>query len=377
MTLTADDLNRATLARQMLLAREDVPVEDAVRRVLALQAQDAAGPFVALANRVAAFDPAAVDAAYAAARLVRSTLLRITIHTVHADDHPTLHAAVLPTLRASCLNDPRFTVSGLTPADADDVVAGLRALTAVPRTQDEIDAWLRERVGPDAAPAVWWAVRRFARLRHVPDGSTWAFARRRTYAATGDDAEPDRTPALAAYALRWFAAFGPGTVADVAQAAMVRRGDVRAALDAVPGALVEVTGPDGRPLLDLPDAPRPDGRTPAPPRLLGMWDSVLLAHHDRSRVVPPQHRAHVTRRNGDVLPTLLVDGRVAGVWRLVDDGVEATALDPLPDDAWDGLAEEAARLLAWAAPRDPALYARHTHWWASLPADGQRRVLPG
>jgi hypothetical protein len=107
-----------------------------------------------------------------------------------------------------------------------------------------------------------------------------------------------------------------------------------------------------------------------------MWDSILLAYADRSRVIPPDYRRLVTRNNGDVLPTLLVDGRVAGVWRPVEGGIEATAFHALPEAAWDGLAAEARALVAFLADRDPAVYRRYGHWWAKLPA-GRTRVLPG
>jgi hypothetical protein len=135
-------------------------------------------------------------------------------------------------------------------------------------------------------------------------------------------------------------------------------------------------GPDGTVLHDVPGAPRPAADTPAPPRLMAMWDSVLLAHADRGRVIPPDYRRLVTRVNGDVLPTLLVDGQVAGVWRPAEGGgIEATAFHDLPPEAWDGLAEEARSLTALLAAREARVYSRYAHWWAKLPA-GQVRVLP-
>ncbi len=119
----------------------------------------------------------------------------------------------------------------------------------------------------------------------------------------------------------------------------------------------------------------------APPRLLPMWDGVLLAYADHERVVPADYRPHVSRRNGDVLPTVLVDGRVAGVWRPAPDGapggIEVTAFHSLDAAAWGGLAAEAARLVAFLADRDPRVYRRYDHWWdKGLPA-AQVRVLPG
>jgi len=129
-------------------------------------------------------------------------------------------------------------------------------------------------------------------------------------------------------------------------------------------------------LLDVPGAPRPEEDTPAPPRLLAMWDSVLLAYNDHGRMMPPEYRTIIRRANGDVLPTLLVDGHVAGVWRPVDGGIEATAFRKLPKAAWAGLAAEAAALVAFLAGREPAAYSRYAHWWTKgLPA-AEVRVLP-
>ena len=107
-----------------------------------------------------------------------------------------------------------------------------------------------------------------------------------------------------------------------------------------------------------------------------MWDSVLLAYADRSRVIPPDYRRLVIHQNGDVLPTLLVDGYVAGVWRAVEGGIEATAFHALSADAWKGLAAEATALVTFLAGRDLAVYRRYNHWWAKLPS-AERRVLPG
>jgi Winged helix DNA-binding domain len=109
---------------------------------------------------------------------------------------------------------------------------------------------------------------------------------------------------------------------------------------------------------------------------MAMWDSILLAYVDRSRVIPSGYQQLVTRTNGDVLPTLLVDGHVAGVWRAVGEGIEATAFHPLPASAWDGLAAEAKDLVPLLAARDPEPYRRYHHWWAKLP-HAETRLLPG
>jgi hypothetical protein len=104
-----------------------------------------------------------------------------------------------------------------------------------------------------------------------------------------------------------------------------------------------------------------------------MWDSVLLAHADRERIFPAGHRGLVIRSNGDTLPAVLVDGRVAGAWRPnpergAEGGIEVTAFEALDDEAWAGLAAEAESLAAFLAPRDPRAYSRYARWWAGLPA---------
>jgi hypothetical protein len=147
---------------------------------------------------------------------------------------------------------------------------------------------------------------------------------------------------------------------------------IREAIDALveSGEVVRVAGPAGAKLLDVSDGLLPPEDSPAPPRLLGMWDNVLLSYADRSRVIPPEHRTLVARVNGDLLPTLLVDGYVAGLWRLLDGRIEARAFESLPDDAVEALQAEAARLLPMLMARDPKVYGRYNHWWEKMPKGG-------
>ena len=378
MRLTARELGRATLARQLLLRREALPVTEAVRRLVALQAQEPASPYLALWNRLEDFAPAELDAALHGADLVKATLIRITLHLVHAEDHAGIHTAMQPSLRGARLADPRFTISGLTARDADAVLPELLEFLATPRSAEQAQQWLTERLGVPGKP-VWWAMRQVAPLRHVPTGGPWQFGPRPAYTTAGPPPPggPEAWDApLPALVRRYLAAFGPATPADVAQFLFTQRARVRAAVQALDGELEHLEGPDGEDLLDVPGSPRPGGDVPAPPRLLGMWDQVLLAHADRTRVLPAEYRRTVARTNGDVLPTLLVDGLVAGVWRPVDGGVEAHAFSPLARADWVGLAAEAAPLSALLAERDPRTYRRYDRWWATLP-DGERRVLPG
>jgi hypothetical protein len=382
--ITARELNRATLGRQLLLDRSSLSVADAVRRMVALQAQQPASPYVALWNRLAGFDPAELDAAFAGQQVVRAQLMRITMHAVNADDHQAFREAMDPTLRASRLGDPRFTSSGLTLAEADVLIGGLLDFAGQPRANAECEAWLADRLGAPMPPLAWRMLRQYAPLWHSPTGGPWSFGDRAYVAARPRPvlADPDVSGlALQTLVRRYLEGFGPASIADMAQFAMVQRARAKAAVHALGGSLQQWEGPGGTVLYDVPGAPLPDGDTPAPPRLMAMWDSVLLAYADRSRLSPPCYRKIVTRTNGDVLPTLLVDGYVAGVWRAVRDGIEATAFHALDGFAWEGLAAEARALVPLLANREPEVYSRYHHWWAKLPGaelpDAETRLLPG
>lgn len=375
MLLTARQLNRATLGRQLLLQREPLDVVGAVHRVVALQAQEPASPYLALWNRLAGFDPTDLDRAFAGHAVVKATLMRIALHAVDAADYPAFHEAMLPSLRASRLFDRRFTGTGLTATDADALVEPLLAFAGRPRTNAEVEAWLAGRPGGPVPERAWWALRTFGPFVHAPTGGPWSFGPRPSYVAAPQQRRPgDGTASLQMLVRRYLEGFGPATVADVAQFALVQRSRARDALTAMAGMLQRLTGPDGAELFDVPGGLYPPEETPAPPRLMAMWDSTLLAYADRSRVIPPDYRRLVTRSNGDVLPTLLVDGHVAGVWRTVRDGIEATAFHPLPEETWEGLKAEAGALAAHLAGRDPAVYRRYAHWWKTLPS-AEVRVL--
>jgi hypothetical protein len=305
--------------------------------------------------------------------------MRITLHAVHSDDHPVMHAAMQPTLRGARLGDSRFTRSGLSAADADALVPHLLEFADRPRRNAEVEAWIEDRLGVPPK-GVWWALRSFAPLLHAPTGGPWSFGLRPAYVGAGTrPTSGDRDvadEALTRLVLRYLEGFGPASVADLAQFALIQRSRARTALAALAGRVIELEGPDGMQLFDVPGAPSPPEDAPAPPRLMAMWDSVLLAYADRSRVIPPDYRRLVTRNNGDVLPTLLVDGYVAGVWRPVEDGIEATAFHPLHEEAWEGIAEEAAALVKLLAEREPRVYRRYDNWWRKLPG-ADVRVLPG
>ncbi|HEX5826716.1 MAG TPA: winged helix DNA-binding domain-containing protein [Candidatus Limnocylindrales bacterium] len=353
-----------------------MPPVEAVRRVVALQAQEPASPYLALWARLAGFEAAAMDDAFATRRLVKASLMRITLHAVHEDDYPAFHAAMATTLRRARLGDPRFTVSGLSPADADALLPDLVAFATEPRSKAELHGHLDERTGGVAEPT-WWAFRTFAPLHHHSTGAPWSFGRQPAFVAAHTGAHDGTDDEAARHlARRYLEGFGPASAKDLNQFAMLGVPVARAAMEALGEDLVRFEGPDGGTLYDLRGAPLPDEAVSAPPRLLPMWDSTLLAYADRSRLIPEAYRRRVIRSNGDTLPTLLVDGLVAGVWRPVEGGIEASAFHPLPGDAWAGLEAEARSLIAFLAPREPAVYGRYRRWW---PAEGaaEVRVLPG
>ena len=365
MALTLRHLNRATLARQMLLARESVSVEDATRRIVAIQAQEPASPYVALWNRVDGLDPAEVDAAFAERSLVKASLMRITLHAVHRDDYAAFHTAMLPNLRASRLNDRRFTSEDLTPADADATLPALLEFASEARTSAEMEAFVATQ-GADPAKWVWWALKTFAPLVHAVTGPPWSFGYRPSFEAAPADERPPTEEGLEHLVERYLAAFGPATPKDIGQFALQKQAPIRAALTSVSDRLVQLKGPDGKPVYDIVGGVIPDADMPAPPRLLAMWDSILLAYADRSRIIPEPFRAEVIRRNGDTLPTVLVDGRVAGVWRPRRDGIEVSAFHPLSAEDWDALEGEASALVGFLIERDPEAYSRYRRWWAQL-----------
>ena len=374
MKLGAAALNRATLARQLLIRRERLGVVEGVQRVVALQAQEAASPYVALWNRLAGFDPADLDRAFVEHAIVKTQLFRITLHAVDVADYPDFHLAMQPTLRAARLHDARFARTGLTREQADVLLPEVLAFARTPRTNAEAEAWLDERIGVTEKPGVWWAFRQLGSLWHHPKGGPWSFGPRPSYIAARATPATDPARAVRHLVLRYLAGFGPATIPDIAQFSTILRPPIREAVETLGDALVRHEGPNGEVLVDVPDGALPAEDSPAPPRLMAMWDSTLLAYADRSRIIPADLRQVVIRTNGDVLPAVLVDGHVAGVWRPVEGGIEVTAFSRLADDDWAGLEREAGALRRFLAERDPAVYSRYGRWWSKLPK-GVVRVL--
>jgi hypothetical protein len=312
--LTLRGLNRATLARQLLLERVRLDVPTAVHRLGALQAQRPRAPFVALAARLEGFRREDLIAALHDRHVVRATLMRETLHLVTAADYP--HDAVamatyFRTLRRNHLPDgvDMDRVLELAVHAAEALAEPLEATALRP-----ILAELEQELADDR---VWRRVRTNAPILHVPGAEPHAFGQRNRFVAAAawlGALEAEEADGVTPLVRRYLGAFGPATRADIAAFTGLAIGTIAPALDALEPELEQLTDDRGRELYDLRGAPRPPEDTPAPLRLLGEWDNVLLAHADRTRIVDDETRGRVIRKNGDVLPTILLDGFVAGKW---------------------------------------------------------------
>ena len=363
-------LNRATLARQLLLERADLGVVDAVTRIGGLQAQEPASPYIGLWTRLARFEVADLDAAFTARTVVKGTLMRATLHAVAATDFRDLWPAVRPMIQAIRRQDRR---SPPDEAMLDELRVAARAFADEPRRLAELQAHLGERPGFSAEEILWW-VRLAVPFLRAPDPVTWSFDRRprlvHSEAWLGSEGWADDAEALERLVRRYLGAFGPATAADLAQWSGLPVGRLKVGISAVEaaGELRRATDERGRTLLDLSGAPLPPEDVPAPPRLLPMWESTLLAFADRTRIISDADRAVVIARNGDTLPTFTVDGVVAGLWWAEPDTGGRTRIliepfrPPIPKAAARALENEGDRLAAFVEPHEPAVYRRYQRW---------------
>jgi len=357
-TITIRALNRATLARQGLLARQKLPLVEAVGRFGWLQAQLPASPALSLWTRVDGFSLDAYRAALSARQLVRAPFLRNTLHLVPASDYlrywPIIRLALEHAFRSFFRPHQRQF-------DRDHVLTAARSLLAdAPRTNGELGALLTTYIPEAEASALAYAARTFLPLVQVPDErARWGFPANPAYTLAETwlgQPVADRCD-VEELVLRYLAAFGPATVKDI-QAWLGAR-DVGKALRADLPALCQFRGPDGDVFYDNQDAPRPDEDIPAPPRLLPEFDALLLAHADRSRIIAPEYRRAVFLSAGRVRATILVDGMVAGTWSMHGTTSHArlaiTPFRPLTKATSEALVAEAEALLAVLAPGVPTL----------------------
>jgi Winged helix DNA-binding domain len=300
-------LNRATLARQMLLEREQADVTTAVEKLGGLQAQEAKPPFIALWTRLRDFRRERLHEALHKRRVVRATAMRATLHLMSAADYAALRTT-LQSAMAGAMGALRGRDEGL---DVEKLLPVARKLLdKQPRTFGELRPLLVEAFPGVNERALGYATRLHLPLIVVPSDDRWSFPSDAPFApsrAKLAGADPE------ALVRRHLGAFGPATAADIQTWSGVRGiGDVIARMKDE----LEVFKHGRRTVFDLPDAPRPGEDLPAPPRLLPEFDSLLLAHKDRTRVVADERRKSLVTGNLRIRATFLVDGFVAGTWTM-------------------------------------------------------------
>ena len=353
--MSARELSQAYLARQLLLRRAPIGPVQALRRLVAVQAQYSPSPYLALAARLESFAVADLERCLRTGVIVKSTLLRATLHLTAASVYPDIAAIV----RADSLRHwQRIWGSRARPGvDTHAFARELADYLATPRTAGQIRAHADALTGGALpARALLQAAKLLVPSVHVPPSGLW-----REHGAPGLVAWPEPLPPITAAARRlvrsYLAGYGPATRADIVRYAQLRKPELDDALAALEP-LTRLTDEDGRELVDLPRAPRPrprDAGPPPPPRLLPKWDSALLSHADRRRILPAGLHARVINpANGDVAATYLLDGIVAGTWTVDRQAdrvvVRLQQLRPGSDHGDPGLEEEARRTAAFMEP---------------------------
>lgn len=358
-------LNRATLARQLLLERSSLDPITAVEHLVGLQAQTPQSWYTGLWSRLADFDPAAFGALIESREVVRIALMRSTIHLVSARDAVFLRPVVQAvTDRARLAYGARW--QGL---DLDAVAAAARVLLEQgPLTFAQLGTRLQERWPDRDVQALGQAARMKLALVQTPPRGVWGksgLAKHTTvesWLGAGADAAPapGGMAPVEAMALRYFGAFGPASVRDLqAWCGLTRLGEV---VERLRPQLVVFRDEDGAELFDLPEAPRPGADVPAPVRFLYDYDNLLLSHANRSRMAGYDTSVLGAARNGILPNFVLIDGTVRAAWTLSRDR-DTAALDIRPLGAVtaaqrEELATEAEAFVSYAAAGASAIDVR-------------------
>ncbi|MCW2877169.1 MAG: hypothetical protein JWQ95_1269 [Sphaerisporangium sp.] len=344
-------LNRATLERQLLLGRSAMPVTEAVEHLVGMQAQTPHTWYVGLWSRLAGFRPEHAGDLLTGRRLVRIAMMRSTIHLVSAADCLELRPVVQPVMERGLNGNFGRNLLGV---DREELVAAGRALVEErPLTFGALGTLLAERWPGRHPGSLAQAMRAWAPLVQVPPRGVWGRSGpiAHTSAESWLGAGITREPSPSRMVVRYLAAFGPATVKDIQTWSGLTR--LREVVDQLRPELVTFRDDEGRELFDLPDAPRPDPATPAPPRFLYDFDNLLLSHADRSRVVTGDYHRQGYDPYGPIPQLVLVDGFTRGDWKIDRQRDAATlTIRPytrLPAPEAEALAEEGARLLRFAA----------------------------
>ncbi len=351
--LTVRELNRATLARQLLLDRAALSVPQVLERLVGLQAQMAQPPYVGLWTRLHDFQRDDLATLIESRRVVKATLMRSTLHLCTTEDYLHLRATLQPVLTSAYESIAKQRKGE--DVDIPQVVALAREFLAdAPRSFAEISEMLTERLPGYDVGMLRYGVRTHLPLIQVPINTRWSYP-----------GNPQFTPAeswlgqpiptegdLPALIRRYLAAFGPASVTDVQNWSGL--GKLKDAVHAMRAELVSYRDERKRELFDLPGAPLPDAETPAPPRFIPEFDNLLLGHDNRTRIIADAHKPRVYLPGLRVAATFLLDGFVAGVWRVETKARAATLtiepFAPLSPADQAALSEEGERLLRFVEP---------------------------
>lgn len=345
-TLDRRRLNRALLERQLLLRRVELPVPEALERLVGLQAQEPLAPHVALWSRLERFDPHELGRLLTDREAVRLALMRATVHLVTVRDALVLRPLVQGVVER--VHGAAFgrRMGGVDPAALAQRVREL--LAAGPMTAREVARTLVEQGFGDDVEAMTSAVRAYVALVQLPPRGVWGAGGRAIYATleswTGRPLEP--RPSIEEVVRRYLRAFGPASSADMRRWSGLT--GLKAVLERMRPEFETFRDERGRELFDVPDAPLPDPDVPAPVRFLGEYDNVLLGHDDRTRIIPPEVLRATTPAPG--VGSLLVGGMLRATWRIERDGKRSAVLairpaGPLARAQRDEIEAEAQRLV--------------------------------
>ena len=334
--LTLRELGRATLARQLLLERKRISPTAMIERLVGMQAQWPPAPYIGIWTRATSFRRANLERELVRGTVIKAPVMRQTLHLVTPRDYALIRSAMSET------NFPWETT------EAKRLAASARALAeAGPVTSADGIAHFEREHGLEGIGArrAWRYARVRAHVLHHHETALWNGRPEGRYVAVDEPEEHDPTEARAEMVRRYFAAFGPASRRDIVAWSMLHVPEIQRSLDRLE--LRRFRDEQGRELFDVPRAPLPDPETPAPIRFLPKWDNVLLAFADRTRVLPEKYRRVVIGQNGDVAQTFLVDGLVAGTWRVSDGRVVAEPFEKLAASVRKELQDEAERLEAF------------------------------
>lgn len=339
--LSTRALNRALLARQLLLERSKLPLTRAIERIAGVQTQYAPSGYIGLWSRLHDFQRDTLTRSLEQGRVVQATLMRATIHMVSAGDYPLFAEGIRKTRRDWWSRVQRHRIEGL---DMNAVARTLlRGLADGPRRRTELLELLQAEGFPRMA---WSGAGMWLDMVRVPPSGTWEQRRADLYGLAEtrlDASKVTEAQGMEHLVRRYLGGFGPAPLSDIANWAGLPVTALRPVVQRL--SLRRFRDGGGTELLDLPRAPLPDAETPAPVRFLPTWDASLLVHARRTQILPEQYRPRVfNTKTPHSVPTFLVDGAVAGTWRYEKGRVVLKPFGRLPREARRELDDEAERL---------------------------------